>query len=136
MKKFFGFALKALGVVALLVIVFICTVLFASRQEKQITRDFFALVAEQKFEDAHDLFASALKTEYPLLKFRTDFENMDAFTVERFLNVKASTSEGIIIKGQLNTETGCRSHFDIQFWDEEIVGVWVHSPCMSQDRAT
>ncbi|CUH79015.1 hypothetical protein TRM7557_02158 [Tritonibacter multivorans] len=136
MKKFFGYVLKALGVIALLVIIFICTVLFSSRQEKQITRDFFALVAEQKFEDAHDLFAPALKAEYPLLKLRTDFENMAAFTVERFLNIKASTSEGIIMKGQLSTQTGCRSHFDIQFWDEEIVAFWVHSPCMSQDRAT
>lgn len=136
MKKFFGFVLKALGVIALLVIILVSTILFSSRQEKQITRDFFALLAEQKFEDAHDLFAPALKTEYPLPMFRTDFENMDAFSVEQFLHVKASNTRGITMKGRLSTQTGCQSHFEIQFWDEEIVGVWVHTPCMSQDRAT
>ena len=134
--KFALFVVKVFAALVVIVMIIAASTMFFSRQEKQITRTFFELVAEQKFEEAHALFAPAFKSEYPLDRMKAEFGSVSAYTKQQFMHIKSSTNEGTILAGKATTADGCVSDFEFRYRDEKIVFFGINPPCLSAELST
>lgn len=135
LKKIFGWIFKALAGLVILVAIFATTLMFFSRQERAIAKDFLRLVGEQQFAKAHALFSEDVRKEYPLSRMTAEFSNYQAYSGSWFNNVKISNGL-TIIGGELTTLSGCKSLTQFSFRDEEIVGFHLPAPCLAEDIST
>lgn len=135
-KRVFGWMIKGLGVLTLLVIVAFALTNFFSRQEKELTRDFFEHMGEGNFEAAYALFHPVAHKDKTLQEFRTALRDIAVYNDFVFSNFKFSTNEGVTLSGQASTQQGCTSAFTIRFVDERIMRFDMSSVCFAEDRAT
>jgi hypothetical protein len=135
-KRISSWILKGLGVLVLLAIILFAVLMFVSRQEKELTREFFGHLGNHRFDEAHALLDPELKLEYPLHQMKADFGDTALYNDVSFAEIKASTNEGTLLGGQAATGTGCVSGFRIRFVAERIVQFHINPLCYSADRST
>ncbi|MGR3621877.1 hypothetical protein [Pseudophaeobacter sp.] len=137
LKKFFDWALRIVGAIALLVILFIGSISVLSRQERALAKEFLQLVGEKDFEKAHEMLADTSKRQYPLVKMQAELQNLKAYTVSKFTNVNINTSTKVwSLTAQATTQDNCTSkiYFEIQL--DKILVFNVTPGCILPDRST
>lgn len=135
LKRIFGWIIKALGTIVLLLIIAFAAANFFSQQEKELTRKFFDHLGQQNFEDAYALLHPRAKKETSMQAFQTNLENLAHYNDFSFMKFNFSSTDGVTLNGQASTETGCSSNFTIRFIKEQIVHFNVNPACFAEDRA-
>ncbi len=134
-KKILGWMLKALGGLALLLILFVASIYFFSRQERALAREFILLAGERKYEAAFDLTSDEMRKVYPLHLLKTQFDRIRTYSDVSFHSVNLGSGQ-TTLSGSATTDDNCSSPIVFVFEDNKIATFQIDVPCLVRDKST
>jgi hypothetical protein len=133
-RRVFGWLFKAFAAFVILIFLFVSTMIFLSRQERALAKEFVLLVGQGRYADAHDIFSDELKQEYPVELMKSQFGRSQDYTKVSFHGIKWQNGQMILI-GRAATEGGCKSPVEFYFLDEVITAFRVGNLCLTEEKS-
>jgi len=133
-KRVFGWLLKAFAALIVLIAIFATLLIFLSRQERALAKEFVSLVGQDRYADAHDLFSEELKQIYPVDLMKSQFEKNQDYTDVSFNGINWANGQ-LILVGSATTESDCKSPITFVFVDELITKFQVDNPCLNKEQS-
>ena len=133
-KRIFGWLFKAFAALAILGAIIAAILIFASRQERALAREFISLVAQDRYSEAHDLFSQDFKQVFPVDLMKSQFRPSQYYTSISFKSINWTGSQMVLV-GQAVTEDGCTSPITFAFVDELITYIRVYNPCLIEGQS-
>jgi len=133
-KKILGWLLKAIAALAILIAIIAAVLIFLSRQERAIAKDFVSLAGQEKYTEAHALLSESFKAEYPLALLQSQFEKSQVYDKVSFNSVNMSNGQ-TVLAGNATTKDGCTSPVMFVFEDEAITAFRLDKPCLTGEQS-
>ncbi|WP_170507396.1 hypothetical protein [Ruegeria arenilitoris] len=135
LKRILGWVLKAFGALAILLVLFVASIYFFSRQERALAREFLSLVGEKKYSAAFELTSTEMKSIYPLQALKSQFETVQAYTSVSFTSVNITTDKTTLV-GRATTADNCVSQVVFVVADGKIATFQIDDACLVEQVST
>jgi len=133
-KKILGWLFKAFAALIILIGVVAAVLIFLSRQERAIAKEFVAHLGQEKYTDAHALLSDKFKQEYSLDLMKSQFDQSQIYAKVSFNSINMSNGQ-TILKGNATTEGDCVSPVIFVFEDEAITAFRLEKPCLTGEQS-